>query len=292
MGWILLMMIWMDCKMLYTDKQYYMEKVYVSKLDLMIKRIQGSDDVILPIDGDEGAGKTECAVGTCYYVSYKTGRKYDVSSIFFNLEAAIKFASETKDKIIHLDEGALGLLTTQWWSKNQQKFLQLVMIARKKRHFIVICIPKFYKLNQYIIEERSIGLVHVYARKNMQKGRFCYYNKNAKERLYQNWKKKKYKNYKKYYSFHGSFVKAMHKVFTQEQVDEYERKKDEAIMSLTKKVEKKKVLTEKDVIKKLLVKCRRDNPEITLKQLAKGFCVSERTLNNYILEDKLEKEGS
>lgn len=253
--------------MLVTDKKYYMDDAYISKLDLMIKRMEGTDDNILIIDGDEGQGKTECAVGTCYYVSYKTGREYNVSNIFFELEHTIKFATETKEKIIHLDEGALGLLTTQWWKKNHQKFLQLVMIARKKKHFIIICIPKFYKLNQYIVEERSIGLVHVYSRKNLQKGRFCYYTKKTKEKLCQDWKRKRIKNYKKYQSFHGSFVKAMEKVFTPKQIEEYENMKDEAIMSLTKepeKIEKKNRFTEQ---RNILINYIRNKEGLTLKEM-------------------------
>jgi len=273
--------------MLVTDKQYYMDDVYVSKLDLMIKRMQGTDDNVLPIDGDEGQGKTEFAVGTCYYVANKMGRKYDINNIFFDLDKGIEFAGKTKEQIVHLDEGALGLLSNQWWSKNQKRFLQLVMIARKKKHFIVICIPKFYKLNQYIIEERAIGLIHVYSRKNLQKGRFCYYTKNAKERLYQDWKRKKYKNYKKYYSFHGSFVKAMEKVFTQEQIDDYEHKKDLAIMNITKTdKEKEKKITKRDIEVELYNKLRKKFPKIPLEEWKDPFGVSKRTLNRYSNEEK------
>jgi len=224
--------------MLVTDKKYSMEKRYVAKLDLMIKRMQGTDDNVVAVDGDEGQGKTELTVGTCYYVSYKTGRPYGVDNIFFDLDEMIKFASETEDQIIHLDEGAFGLLRTQWHSKTQQKFIQLVMVARKKRHFIIICIPKFHRLPQYVIEERSIGLVHVYSRKNLEKGRFCYFNKQAKDRLYQDWEKKKIKTYKKRQTFHGTFVEAMKKVFTKEQIKLYDVKKDYAIMGLTKEKEK------------------------------------------------------
>jgi len=177
--------------MIVTDKEYYMDDALTRKLDLMIKRMEGTDDNVLPIDGDEGQGKSELATGICYYVAYKTGRKYDVDNIFFDLDAGIKFAGETKEQIIHFDEGALGLLRTQWQNKVQQKFLQLVMTARKKRHFIVICIPKFHRLPQYVMEERAIGLVHVYSKQNLQKGRFCYYTKSAKDKLFQDWEKKK-----------------------------------------------------------------------------------------------------
>jgi len=269
--------------MIVTDKKYYMDNMLLSKLDLMIKRMEGTDDNILPIDGDEGQGKTECTVGMCYYVSHKTGRPYSVDNIFFDLDEAMNFAAEKKEQIIHLDEGALGLLASQWWNKNQQKFIQFTMVARKKKHFIVICIPKFHRLPQYIIEERSIGLIHVYSRKNLQKGRFCYFTKGSKERLYQDWKRKKIKNYKKHYIFHGSFVKAMEKVFTAEQLEEYEKKKDQAILNLTRgNKEEKKVPTEREIKIDIVKGFRKRCPEITISSLAKAFNVTSRTIDNYI----------
>ena len=227
--------------MIVTDKEYHMDDKLIAKLDLMIKRMTGNnkDDNVLPIDGDEGQGKTELATGICYYVSDKTGRNYSVDNIFFDLQEGIKFAGQTSDQIIHFDEGALGLLRTQWQNKLQQQFIQLVMTARKKRHFIVICIPKFHRLPQYVIEERSIGLVHVYSRNNMRKGSFAYFKRTAKDKLFQDWEKKKVKNYKKYHTFHGSFVQCMGKVFTDKQIQQYEDKKDAAIASIGNKDEKK-----------------------------------------------------
>ena len=218
--------------MIVTDKKYFMEKLLVRKLDLMVERLKGTDDVVLPISGDEGVGKTNMAIGICYFISYQTGRSYGTDNIFFDLDKLIKFASETKEQIIHWDEGALGGLAIQWWKKNQQKFIQLLMIARKKKHFIVICIPKFYKLSEYIVVDRSIGLIHCYARRNIDKGRFFYYTKPKKESLYNEWRRAHRRSYKKHSVFGGSFLEYKPKIFNQEQCDEYERKKDEAILSL------------------------------------------------------------
>ncbi len=197
-----------------TDKKYSMDVMLTRKLDLMVKRLKGTDDVMLPIDGDEGQGKTEIAIGICYYIAYMTKRKYDVDNIFFDLDEVIKFASSTKEQIIHYDEAALGLLRTQWQKKSQQKFLQLAMIARKKKHFIVLCIPKFHRLPPYVAEDRALGLVHVYSHKNLQKGRFSYYKKLSLEKLYQDYQKKKLKNYKLHYDFRGRFVEASKKILT------------------------------------------------------------------------------
>lgn len=270
--------------MVVTDKKYDFDKAYVSKLDLMIKRMKGTDDNVLPIDGDEGQGKTELAMGTCYYISYKTGRKYGIENIFFDLDEVIKFAASTKEQIIHFDEAALGLLTTNWQNKLQQKFIQLVMIARKKKHFIILCIPKFHRLPQYLIEERSIGLVHVYSRKNLEKGRFCYFTKKKKEQLYIDWRKSKIKNYKKYYSFRGSFPEASKKIFTKEQKNEYEKKKDAAILSLIDEKEK-----EGDMKKKW--KDQRDRLIVYIKdKMGLKYTEMEKELKNFGVDD-LGMEG-
>lgn len=278
--------------MLVTDKQYYMEKAYISKLDLMIKRMQGTDDNIIIIDGDEGQGKTEFTCGTCYYIASKTGRKYDVDNIFFDLDEGIEFASKNRDQIIHFDEGALGMLSIHWWKANQQKFIQFVMMARKKRHFIAICIPKFYRLNQYILEERSIALIHVYSRKNIQKGRFVYFNKNAKERLFHDWKRTHTKKYNKFYTFHGSFVKTMEKIFTKKQCEIYERKKDEAIMSLSQKVANRKTERElsKEIKINLLKNLMKTNPQMKQKEIANVLGCETRTVRNYLKEIGSGKE--
>lgn len=226
--------------MLVTDKQYSMEVKMKNVLDLMIKRISGSDDVILPIDGDEGQGKTEMAFGICYYVAHKTGREYNMNNVFFDLKKLIDFVQKTKNQVIHFDEAALGLLINQRWDKAQEQFIQLVMVARKKRHFIVLCIPKFHRLPTYVIEDRVLGLVHVYSRRNIEKGRFCYFKRDAKDKLYEYWKTKKVKAYKKFYTFHGTFPEASKKIFTQKDMDEYENKKDLAILSIGQKKDPKK----------------------------------------------------
>ncbi len=231
--------------MLVTDKKYYMDEELKYKLDLMIKRMRGTDDNVVVIDGDEGQGKSEMAMGICYYISHKTGRKYDIDNIEFDLDKVIKFASSTKEQIIDFDEAVLGLLTTEWQSKLQQKFNKLIMIARKKKHFIVLCIPKFHRLSQYVIEERSIALVHVYSRDNIEKGRFCYFTKKNKELLYADWKKSKSKKYAEHLSFWGTFPIASTKIFTKEQNKAYDDKKDEAILKLGNDEENKETRLEK-----------------------------------------------
>jgi archaellum biogenesis ATPase FlaH len=284
-----------DYKMIVTSKEYFMETKLVEKLDLMVKRMNGADDNLVIIDGDEGQGKTNLAMGICHYVSEKTGRNYTTKNIFFDLDKLMKFASETKEQIIHWDEGALGGLSMQWWKKNQQKFLQLLMVARKKKHFWVIAIPKFNKLNEYIVVDRSIALIHVYSRGNIQKGRLMYYTKQKKELLFDEWKRARRKSYNKYKSFGGSFLEYDKKVFSAEELAQYDKMKDEAILSIVKDEDEPKRLTMTEMAplkRELFYKTWKGLDGITQEKLAEAWGVSKRTGEKWIYEYKKQiQEG-
>jgi hypothetical protein len=269
-----------------------MEKLLVEKLDLMCDRMtKGTSDNLVLIDGDEGTGKSTLASEICYYVAHKCKREFNLSRVFFDLDELMSFALRTKEQIIDWDEGALGGLSVEWWKKNQIKFLKLLMVARKRKHFFVICIPKFFKLSEYLVVDRSMALIHVYERNQLEKGRFIYFSKGRKERLWQDWKKSKFRNYKKLYNFHGSFPDAFAQIID---ADEYDKKKDMAILSIDKDDDK---IDERTLRKRFIgmaVK-RMDILGIKLNQsvLCDIFDVSEKTLRAYKNEysdNSLERE--
>lgn len=216
-----------------TDKHYSMEKALKEKLDLMIGRMTGPNkkDNLVLIDGDEGDGKSNMAMGIAYYVHDQTKRPFTVDNVYFNLEDLTTKALAEKEQIYVWDEGALGGLAGDWWNKNQKKFIKLLMVARKRRHFFIICIPKFFKLNEYLVLDRSIALIHVYLRNGIHHGRFVYFSKSAKEKLYYDWRKSRFRNYAKYYNLRGTFGEVLPLVIDEA---EYDRKKDLAILSIDK----------------------------------------------------------
>ncbi len=210
---------------------YPMDKRLKEKMDLMIKRSTGKKhmDNLIVIDGDEGIGKSTLSVFIAQYYASQTGRSFSVDNIFFNIHDLIKFAQTTEDQIIIWDEAALGGLSTEHAKAHQVNLTKLLMTARKKRHFWVFNIPKFFKLNEYILVDRAICLIHVYARREIEAGRFCYYKKKAKERLFYDRIRTRQRNYYKYMSFWGTFPNCLHKIIDEK---EYDRKKDEAIASI------------------------------------------------------------
>lgn len=213
-----------------TDKEYYMDDQLKAKLDLCCDRCTSKAfDNLIIIDGDEGIGKSTFSMGCAYYVAHRTGRPFSVDNVFFDLNKLFAFARTTKEQVIVWDEAALGGMASEWRNEKQQILLKLLMVARKKRHFFFFNIPKFFKLNEYLIVDRSIALIHIYARGEIEQGRFCYFKKSSKERLYYDRIRSRMRNYKKFYDFHGSFPNVLAKVIDEE---EYDKKKDEAILSI------------------------------------------------------------
>lgn len=215
-----------------TDKQYGMDQALKEKLDLMVRRSTAQKfDNLIVMDGDEGTGKSTFATQIAYYYAWKTGRHFNADRMFFDVENLMDFATKHEKQVIVWDEAALGGLSDQYQSQIQRKLIQILMVARKKQHFWVFCIPKFFKLREYIILDRAIALVNTLARKETQLGYFRYFRKGQKEKLFYQFKKNKTRQYNSHTSFSGTFQNVMGRLID---VEEYEKNKDQAILNMCK----------------------------------------------------------
>jgi hypothetical protein len=219
---------------LVTDQQINMHPALKDKLDLMIHRMEkkGYDNFLL-IDGKEGFGKTTLGSQICYYVSKETGRRFTHEDIYFRVKQLLEEMQKSRARIFLLDEAELDLLSEQR-GKMQRYFMQMLMAARKKNHFIVAIIPTIKKLKSFVVE-RAIGFIRVYSPDNLSRGYYAYYKEESKNALYEKWQKSRKLEYKKYYTFNGRFSNKF-KEFIDEEA--YDKKKDEAIESIGKEEEK------------------------------------------------------
>ena len=221
--------------MIVTDKEYHLETRLVKKLDLMIDRMDDRrrKDNLLLVEGAEGDGKSNASVAIAYYIASKTNRSFNLENMYFNVEKMIEVAKSTEKQILVWDEPALSGLTVEWWKRSQINLMKLLMVARKKRHFFIFNFTKFFKFNEYIVVDRSIGMVHVYERYTksggIQQGRFAYFKKKSLEQLFYYWRSTRRRAYKKYRDFMGGFPWVLPKIINEEK---YEDMKDEAIMSV------------------------------------------------------------
>lgn len=250
------------------------------KLDLMCEKVTDHKfDNLIIIDGDEGYGKSNLAAVVCGYVHYKTGRPLTNANVFFGIDKMVDFAKTTKKQIVWWDEAALGGLAMESYNKVQLVLLKLLFVARKKQHFYVFVIPKFYKLREPIID-RAVALLHVYSRDGLTRGRFAYFKTDNFDKLYAFWNKKREKGYKYYYNSCGSFSRVMGKVINEA---EYERQKDEGILSIGSDTINKKNKALEDTKKKLTeLKSKFDSlPGVNRQNKAIHLGISPKTLQRW-----------
>jgi len=225
---------------------------------------------------------TTYSVAVGYYAAWKTGREFDHTKVFFDLKEMIEFLQSTEDQIAIWDEPALQALSKDALSTIVKDLERLLMMARKKRHFIMINLAYFNKFSEYIVWQRPLGMIHVYSRREIEPGRFVYIKKKALERLWYDWRTKKKRNYRKYASkgIRGTFPNVMdtsykNNVLSHFDINYYEKKKDEAIMKIGKTTEKvsKKLL----LMRYLLMKYYKGPIDV----LAEEVGVSSRTIYNW-----------
>jgi hypothetical protein len=261
---------------------WYIDPPLKKKLDLMIECLK-TDDAWVVIDGDEGAGKSTMAAFIMYYVHCKTGRPLSADNFFFDAEEMFTVTKNNSGMLLNWDEAALGGLSRQWQNKNQQNLMQLGMTGRIKHHFIVLCIPKADKLGEYFVRDRTLGLIHVYKRKGIKKGRYLYFDKKKKERFWEDYRRSRRRRYPALKSFRGSFPNCFSKIIDEEL---YETKKLDAISKIGNVKEKKMVLVEQ-------VKQKRNNliynlrmSGMSLEDLAKANDCTVRRIQMIIKEEK------
>ncbi|KYK20688.1 hypothetical protein AYK24_09865 [Thermoplasmatales archaeon SG8-52-4] len=289
--------------MIVTRFNYHLDKNLLKKIDLMIERCitdKSKKDSLLLIEGGEGEGKTTFSIAIGYYVSEKTGRPFSHKNIFFDAEKMIDFAKKTENQIIIWDEPALQGLSTDWASRIVKNLTRLLMTARKKRHFFIFNMTKFFKFNEYIVVDRACGMIHVYSRKNVESGRFRYIKKANLQPLWRDYRYSKKRNYVKYSAPHilGNFPDILspnypNNVLSEFNVDAYEKKKDEGIESIGSKEERLTPLQiEKKVHLKVVRNSKKKGFKLKQKELAQLLDVNVSSIKRYAKETQVSKLSS
>jgi len=239
--------------MIVTDLKYALENRLIKKLDLMIKRCE-KKDVLLIIEGAEGEGKTNTSEVIAYYLKYRTNRPINM---FFTLDKMFEFAKSTKEQIIIWDEPALDSLSTDWFKSKSKDLIRLLMTCRKLKHFLIFNFVRFYKFSEYIVVDRAHGFIHMYIRKNNQEGRFVYIKRKNIEKLYNLYRTKKIRGYRQCKSF-GGWIPLIEKHFKHLDmtiegkphctINDYENFKDKAIASIgeTSKVKTSRAILQRN----------------------------------------------
>lgn len=121
---------------------------------LLKQRVKQDFDAVVAVTGEEGVGKSSCAV----QIAKRVDRKFS----FERNEIILPNIHLLKEKIMQLPDGsavvvdeAIKLLYKLQWSSKSQIFLNtLYALARKKRKVTLLCISRFTDLNEFFRNHR------------------------------------------------------------------------------------------------------------------------------------------
>tara|TARA_R100001086_G_scaffold218332_1_gene135015 strand:+ start:2130 stop:3005 length:876 start_codon:yes stop_codon:yes gene_type:complete len=252
----------------------YVDGKLMERLDYIETRLLKKNwDVVIVVDGIEGSGKSTLAIQIGWLMSYG---KLSIENMIIGLEdAPIKLEKGKSGDIFIMDEGSLSFSSKEVMKREQVELIKIFNVIRQKNLILIIVAPSFFDLNRYIAVHRSRCLIHVYTDKELNRGRFAYFNQKRKNILYSEGKK----NYNSYAKPEAN----MFGTYTNWNPlgDEYIKTKEKSLFEAFNTT-KKKVLTEKDIIMKLAKRFEKQLPEITKKDLALGLGIDPKTLRGYI----------
>jgi hypothetical protein len=222
--------------------RYAIENKLAHKLDLMADmctREKGIQNAYLANEGRTGSGKTNTSLVEAHYFKTKTGRDIHM---FFRLEGLINFLKTTEKKIVIWDEPSLDSFSTDQLTSLNKNLLRLINTGRKKRHFVIVNLTKFWRFPEDLVVDTCLGMVHTFVKNDSTYGRFFYIRQKFLEALWEAKKKSNKRLYSKLSSFGGNFPYIMEKHMDRMNITieghpnctykDYERLKDEAIATI------------------------------------------------------------
>ncbi len=254
------------------NRGIYLDGKLKEKLDNIRMIIEKNWDAVFMVDGVERIGKSTLGL-TCAY--YLTDAKLTINNVCIGATDAIDKLEKLPDKsLLLIDEGSLVFSSTDVMKKENKQLNKVLNVIGQKNMILIIISPSFFNLSKYISVERSRFLLHCYADKELNRGRFAYFSTNKKRALYEIGKK----NFNSYRKPQSDFI-GVFRDFNP-LGDEYLELKKKSLMEALREPErpisqKIKVSWRRELVKRNL----ESEEKIKTIQLANLFGVSKKTIH-------------
>lgn len=206
---------------------FYMDGYLKENLDKLKQIMSKNWDGVIMIDGIEGTAKSTLAGSIGYYLD----PNYSINNIVFTPEQFFELVDSAQPgSVVHWDEFVFGGLSTEAFNATQNALIKKLTTIRKKNLYILLLMPQFYSMRAYFAVDRSRFLLHCKTPDGESRGFFEFYSFKQKQSLYY-YCKKHHRYLPTLKNFDGRFTDTFGSFFN---VEEYEKKKDAAIESLSK----------------------------------------------------------
>ncbi len=261
----------------YEEKEYngkfvvkFHQLLWEKVKNIMKIKEKGWDSLIM-VDGMRRAGKS--TVGKS--IAYLLDPDLSIDNYVAGLEEAPQKIDDAKEgSVLIFDEGSLVASSKDGMTKKNKQLLKVIDVVGQKKLTLVFCMPSFFEISRSIAVSHSLFLVHVYTGENLQRGFFAYFGTKKKKLLYEIGKKH-HNSYKKPKAeFTGKFDDFI-LPFEEEYLKLKRASLQEAIDPNASKNGKGIPLTESDYKTQFMMNFRKNNPDITVKNIQLGFGVSD-----------------
>jgi len=161
----------------------YLRESMIKCLNHYKEEQRKDSDVVIPITGSEGSGKSTMAGNLMEYVSDGMfDPKTDLIGSDY-LDGLQKIENAKKGGWLMFDEGNAFFLSTETMNREHRDLHKIFSIFRQKNLFVIICMPSFFRLGSYFAIDRAIGLIRTYKKKS-ERGFYAFYGRKGKDLLY------------------------------------------------------------------------------------------------------------
>lgn len=278
----------------------YINGYLAPNLDIIAEKIIYDMTFLGIISGSDGVGNGKTSLSTTVgaYLTYKINQLHKVKNTF--TADNMVFSADDLDKVsfklpkysvIVLDES--DDLKEHSQKESSMKIKSYFRKCRQLNQILIVITPSFFELPKFYALNRSHFLLNTKFTGKFERGTFDFYGLTNKKLLYL--KGKKEWNYDAHKSdFVGEFAGAYY-FFPNMPYEKkrYIKKKYDDMVNYNKELEQKLTpaqivkLTLRESFKNVLTNC----PEITIKQLSRGFGISERTGSRWKLQEPSYDSG-
>ncbi len=166
----------------YSKEGIYFDGKLLKVLNRMKERQEKNFDNVILLVGDVGTGKSTLTFLMLYYM---LNGKLSIENIGIGAEDSIQKISKLPNKGgIDLDDASSIFYGSDHASKHQKQAIKVLHLCRSKNLTILLTTPDLFKLNSYLVTQRTRAVIKVYVTNNLERGRFAFYGHKKVKGLY------------------------------------------------------------------------------------------------------------
>lgn len=161
------------------DNERYVDGYLYQNLQGLTEYVDKSWDGLIYVGGYEGDAKSTLANQMAAFVD----PTYNLERCVFTPQQFEEAVLSAKPRQAIVYDEAQDVFESTNRGKDAMRIKRLLTRIRRRRLYIFVCAPDFWRINKYLFIHRSRAFIHVYAN-GTERGFFSFFNRERKHRLF------------------------------------------------------------------------------------------------------------